>query len=68
MRARATICYGFGWPGTYAAGKYFDKEVFPNLGTYTHGYVIVHWEDSNGDSFVNSPEEGDIYTIIAEGT
>nr|NIR65816.1 hypothetical protein [candidate division Zixibacteria bacterium]NIX00508.1 hypothetical protein [Phycisphaerae bacterium] len=62
-----TICYGFGWPGTYAAGKYFDREVFPNLGRYTTGWIIVHWEDTNGDSFVNNPGEGDTYTVIASG-
>jgi hypothetical protein len=62
-----TICYGFGWPGTYAAGKYFDKEVFPNLGRYTNSWIIVHWEDTNGDGFVNNPGEGDTYTLIATG-
>lgn len=62
-----TICYGFGWPGTYAAGKYFDREVFPNLGRHTTGWIIVHWEDTNGDGFVNNPWEGDTYTVIATG-
>ena len=62
-----TICYGFGWPGTYAAGKYFDKRVFPNLGKFTAGWVIVHWHDTNMDGFVNNPGEGDTYTVIAAG-
>ncbi len=61
------ICYGFGWPGTYAAGKFFDKVVFPNLGRFTHGWMVVHWNDSNGDGFVNNPGEGDTYTVIATG-
>jgi hypothetical protein len=31
------------------------------------GWVIVKWEDTNGDSFVNGPEDGDTYTLIAQG-
>jgi parallel beta-helix repeat protein len=62
-----TICYGFGWPGTYAAGKYFDREMFPNLGRYNQGWVIAHWHDTNMDGFVNNPGEGDTYTVIAAG-
>jgi hypothetical protein len=50
-----------------AAGKYFDKRVFPNLGKYTAGWVIVHWDDTNMNGFVNNPGEGDTYTVIAVG-
>jgi parallel beta-helix repeat protein len=61
------ICYGFGWPGTYAAGKFFDTAVFPHLASFTDGWVIVHWDDTNSDSFVNEPGEGDTYSIVAVG-
>ncbi len=62
-----TLCYGFGWQGTYAAGKYFEKTVYLDLGTFNSGWVIVKWEDTNGNGFVDLPGEGDTYTIIATG-
>jgi len=58
------LCYGFGWKGTYAAGKYFDTEVFPNLENNPYNWIIVKWEDTNGNGFVNIPGGGDTYTII----
>lgn len=61
------ICYGFGWKGTYAAGKYFDKVIFPNLPSHSESWTIVRWDDTNGDGFVNNPSEGDTYTVIALG-
>jgi hypothetical protein len=61
------LCYGFGWKGTYAAGKYFHTEIYPNLYAYDVGWIIVKWEDTNGDGFVNNPGNGDTYTIIALG-
>jgi hypothetical protein len=62
------LCYGFGWQGTYAAGKYLENVVFPDLNMFTDGWVIVKWEDSNGDGFVNDPDKGDAYTPIARGS
>jgi hypothetical protein len=62
------LCYGFGWPGTYAAGKYFDTTVYPNLGSFNVGWTIVKWQDTNGDGFVNAPGQGDTYTPIASGS
>jgi len=59
------LCYGFGWKGTYAAGKYFHTKIYPNLESYDVGWIIIKWEDTNSDGFVNAPEEGDTYTIIA---
>lgn len=61
------ICYGFGWKGTYASGKYFDKVVFPNLPLHSESWTIVRWDDTNGDGFVNNPSEGDTYIVIASG-
>jgi parallel beta-helix repeat protein len=61
------IAYGIDWRGTYAAGKFFDKMLFTNLATFNQGWVIVKWEDTNMNGFVDNPEEGDTYTVLAEG-
>ncbi|MFB3889061.1 MAG: right-handed parallel beta-helix repeat-containing protein [Candidatus Bathyarchaeia archaeon] len=62
------VCYGMGWQGTYAAGKYFDRTVYPNLTSFPVSWVIVKWQDTNGDGFVNNPGAGDTYTQITSGT
>jgi C1A family cysteine protease len=59
------ICYGFGWKGTYAAGKYFNNEIYPYLESYPYNWIIVKWEDTNGNGFVNSEIDGDTYTLMA---
>jgi hypothetical protein len=61
------LSYGFGWKGTYAAGKYFDTEIHPDLESYPYSWIIIKWEDTNKNNFVNTPQEGDTYTIIAQG-
>ncbi|MFB3889272.1 MAG: DNRLRE domain-containing protein [Candidatus Bathyarchaeia archaeon] len=61
------LCYGFGWKGTYAAGKYFNSVLYPNLETQNFSWIVVKWEDTNGDGFVNNPADGDTYTVIASG-
>ena len=61
------ICYGFGWKGTYAAGKYFDKVIYSDLVSHTESWTIVKWVDANSNGFVNYPFEGDTYTVIALG-
>ena len=61
------LCYGFGWKGTYAAGKYFDTEIYPNLESYPYSWIIVKWEDSNENGFVNTTEGGDTYILVASG-
>ncbi len=62
------LCYGFGWKGTYASGKYFDTVIYPGIASYDISWIIVKWQDTNGDGFVNNPSDGDIYTVIAEST
>jgi hypothetical protein len=49
------IFQGFGWKGSYAAGKFFDRVMFPELESYPYGWVIVHWDDTNSDGYVNAP-------------
>ena len=61
------LCYGFGWKGTYAAGKYFETEIYPNIDSYPYSWIIVMWFDANGDGFVNTAADGDTYTVIATG-
>ena len=61
------IFQGFGWKGTYAAGKYFNEIVCNSLSAYDSAWIIVRWQDSNGDGFVNSPSDGDTYTVIGTG-
>jgi len=61
------LCYGFGWEGTYAAGKYFDEVIYPNLASQSESWIIVKWFDTNGNGFVDGPNQGDTYTIIAQG-
>jgi len=61
------LCYGFGWKGTYAAGKYFHTIMYPQIRSYDVNWVIVKWDDSNGDGFVNNPGNGDSYAVVASG-
>jgi len=61
------LCYGFGWKGTYAAGKYFYTIIYPNLGSYNEAWIVVKWDDTNNNGFVNAPGDGDTYTMIAKG-
>jgi len=61
------LCYGFSWEGTYAAGKYFNAVIYPNLASQSESWIIVKWNDTNGNGFVDGPYDGDTYTIIAQG-
>jgi len=53
------LCYGFGWKGTYAAGKYFDTVIYPNLQSQSESWIIVKWNDTNGNGFVDGPYDGE---------
>ena len=59
------LCYGFGWKGTYAAGKYFDTTIYPTIATCPYTWLIVKWEDINGNGFVNTAAGGNTDTVIA---
>ena len=61
------IFQGFGWKGTYAAGKYFDRTIYPSLETHNESWTIVKWNDANGDGFVNAPGDGDTYAVVTSG-
>jgi hypothetical protein len=59
------IAYGITWKGSYAAGKYFEAEIYPRLDEYPYEWIIVKWHDANQDGFVNGPDNGDNYTLIS---
>ena len=40
---------------------------FGNLGAHTESWIIVKWDDTNNNGFVNTPEDGDTYTVITKG-
>ncbi|MBD3207813.1 hypothetical protein GF319_15895, partial [Candidatus Bathyarchaeota archaeon] len=61
------VFQGFGWKGSYAAGKYFDRVVNREMWLYTYRWIIVKWEDTNANGYVNAPGDGDLYTLIALG-
>jgi hypothetical protein len=60
------IIQGFGWKGTYAGGKYFEREIYPELSSHVYNWMILKWEDTNGDDFVNNPGV-DTYSLIGKG-
>jgi hypothetical protein len=49
------IVYGYGWKGTFAAGK-FLKSINSNMDSYTDSYYIFKWSDTDSDSFVDLNE------------
>ena len=59
------LSYGFSWKGTYAAGKYLSSTIYANLAAFPYRWLIVKWEDTNGNGFADSPRDGDTYTIVA---
>jgi len=61
------LAYGIGWKGTYAAGKYFHDVVYPSVAQSTDSWMIVKWEDTNGNGFVNAFNDGDTYIVLASG-
>jgi hypothetical protein len=61
------LAYGISGKGTYAAGKYFHSAIYPNIASYNSGWIIVKWEDTNADGFVNGPGDGDTYTVVVTG-
>ena len=61
------LCYGFGWKGTYAAGEYFDTGIYPNVSSYPYSWMVVRWEDTNGNGVVDAGTGGDTYTVVATG-
>jgi len=64
---RMLLFYGFGRHGTYAAGMYFEHVIYPDLTSYSYSWVVVKWEDTDQDGFVDAPGQGDTYTLVASG-
>jgi hypothetical protein len=61
------IYYGYGWKGTYAAGKFFNSEIIQNRIYCDKSWLVVRWDDTNMDGFVNNPGEGDTYMVLDQG-
>jgi hypothetical protein len=53
---RVYIFYGYGWKGTFAAGKFFKFIMYPDISSYTNSYYIFRWDDNNQDGFVDLNE------------
>jgi hypothetical protein len=49
------IVYGYGWKGTFAAGKLL-KSINSNINSYTASFYIFKWSDADGDDFVDLNE------------
>jgi hypothetical protein len=43
------IIYGFAWKGTYIGGVFFKTNILPNIVSFTHGWYIYQWNDTNGN-------------------
>jgi len=43
------IIYGFAWKGTYIGGVFFKTNILPNIVSFTHGWYIYRWDDTNGN-------------------
>jgi hypothetical protein len=48
--------YGYGWKGTFAAGKFFKFVIAPDIASYSRSFYVFRWTDSDGDSFVDLDE------------
>jgi hypothetical protein len=48
--------YGYGWKGTFAAGKFFKFVIAPDIANYTGSFYVFRWTDTDSDSFVDLDE------------
>ncbi|MFC1506162.1 matrixin family metalloprotease [Thermoproteota archaeon] len=48
--------YGYGWKGTFAAGKFFKFVIAPDIASYTGSFYVFRWTDTDSDSFVDLDE------------
>jgi hypothetical protein len=62
----AIMAYGFAGRGTLASSVYFKTTIEPNLSSYTMDWIIVQWEDTNGNAHPDIPGT-DTFTVIATG-
>lgn len=57
--------FGFGAPGTTAAGFYFQNDVMPMLSTYGDAWYLYEWTDTDTSG---APSAGDTFTLVDHGT
>jgi hypothetical protein len=48
--------YGYGWKGTFAAGKFFKFVIAPDMASYTDSFYVFRWTDDDVDGFVDLDE------------
>jgi hypothetical protein len=59
---------GTSYLGTWAGAWYFENVMYPNISSYTHSYYLIRWTDaSSGPSADFIPDQGDTFTILAQG-
>ena len=58
------FAFGFGAPGTLAAGFYFQNDVMPNLSTYSDVWYLYEWTDTDASG---DPSAGDTFSLVAHG-
>jgi len=63
------LIYGCRYMGTWAAAVYFKFVVYPDIANWRQGYYIVSWTDATSGQYADgTPDIGDAFTIIAQGT
>ena len=59
------VIYGMNYKGTYAGGVFFKTYILPNLSSFTHGWYIYQWNDSNSNGL---PDPSEINTTpVSDG-
>jgi hypothetical protein len=48
--------YGYGWKGTFAAGKFFKFVIAPDMDSYGGSFYVFRWTDDDVDGFVDLDE------------
>jgi hypothetical protein len=60
---------GTSYLGSWAGAWYFKNVIYPNISSYTNNYIIFRWTDaSSGSSADYIPDQGDTFTVLAQGT
>ena len=61
------VIYGMNYKGTYASGVFFKTYLLPNLSSFTHGWYIYQWNDSNSNGLPDPSEVNTTPVNYGEG-